>query len=265
MIVAVLGLGEAGAALAADLVAAGVTVHGWDPAPKALPPIPLAANAQVAVQEADVILSVNSAKVALTVATEVAPCLRQGQLFADMNTAAPALKVALAAVIAPTGAHFVDLALMAPVPGNGLRTPSLTSGAGAAAFVRLFQPLGMPVSVVDEQPGSAATRKLLRSVFMKGLAMAVVESLAAAAACGNEAWLRDDIANTLTTANAALLDRLILGSQQHALRRAEEMRAAADLLQSLAVPPHISLAAVAWFDALIQQKSLPVTAKADTI
>ena len=94
MIVAVLGLGEAGSALAADLVAAGVTVRGWDPAPKALPPIPLAANAQAAVQEAEVILSVNSAKVALAVATEVAPCLRQGQLFADMNTAAPALKVA---------------------------------------------------------------------------------------------------------------------------------------------------------------------------
>lgn len=264
MIVAVLGLGEAGAALAADLVAAGVTVRGWDPAPKTLPPVPLTANAQVAVKEAEVILSVNSAKVALAVATEVAPCLRRGQLFVDVNTAAPALKVALAAVIAPTEAHFVDLALMAPVPGQGLRTPSLASGAGATAFARLFQPLGMPVTVVDEQPGSAATRKLLRSVFMKGLATAVIESLAAAAACGNEAWLRDDIANTLTTANAALLDRLIVGSQKHALRRAEEMRAAADLLQALAVPPHLSLAAVAWFEALIQQASLPAAVKAET-
>jgi len=37
MKVAILGQGEAGGIIATDLIAAGVTVAGWDPQPKAVP------------------------------------------------------------------------------------------------------------------------------------------------------------------------------------------------------------------------------------
>ena len=37
MIIAVLGLGEAGGAFAKDLVSVGLTVQAWDPAPKHIP------------------------------------------------------------------------------------------------------------------------------------------------------------------------------------------------------------------------------------
>jgi 3-hydroxyisobutyrate dehydrogenase-like beta-hydroxyacid dehydrogenase len=37
MIVAILGIGEAGSAFARDLLAAGVSVRGWDPAPRLIP------------------------------------------------------------------------------------------------------------------------------------------------------------------------------------------------------------------------------------
>ena len=64
MEVAVLGLGEAGGRLAADLVAAGCTVRGWDPARRP-DGIANADSALEAVRGADVVLSVNSAAVAL--------------------------------------------------------------------------------------------------------------------------------------------------------------------------------------------------------
>ena len=70
MDVAVLGLGEAGARIAADLVAAGCTVRGWDPAQRP-EGIANADSALDAVRGADVVLSLNAASVALDVATGV--------------------------------------------------------------------------------------------------------------------------------------------------------------------------------------------------
>jgi 3-hydroxyisobutyrate dehydrogenase-like beta-hydroxyacid dehydrogenase len=103
--------------------------------------------------------------------------------------------------------------------------------------------LGVAVEVVGPDPGDAAARKLLRSVFMKGLAAAVLESLAAAEAAGCADWLRADIEATLRDADEGLVDRLLLGSKQHAVRRIAEMEAAAELLRELGVEPHVAQAA----------------------
>src|SRR5437763_4451089 len=121
--VAILGLGEAGGEIAGGLAAAGVRVSAWDPAVDAasVPPgVGLAGDAVSAVRGATAALGVNAAAVAVDVAREVAPALEEGQLYADLNTAAPALKAEVATVVEPSGALFADVALMAPVPGRGL-------------------------------------------------------------------------------------------------------------------------------------------------
>jgi 3-hydroxyisobutyrate dehydrogenase-like beta-hydroxyacid dehydrogenase len=249
--IAIIGLGEAGGAIARDLAAAGVHVDGWDPVVDAPPAgVRLAGSAAEAVANASAVLSVNAAAVALEVARELVPALSPGQLYADLNTAAPGLKVQLAGVIQRSGALFVDVALMAPVPGTGLRTPGLASGPGAARFVDLFSGLGMPVYVVGHEPGDAAARKLLRSVFMKGIAAAAIESLAAARAEGCEEWLRGELAEVFQDADAALLDRLLTGSRRHASRRRHEMDAAAEMLTELGVEPRVCVAAAGWLGQL---------------
>ncbi|MGH3240625.1 MAG: DUF1932 domain-containing protein, partial [Spirillospora sp.] len=96
--------------------------------------------------------------------------------------------------------------------------------------------------VLPDGPGAAAARKLLRSVFFKGLAAAVVESLEAARSAGCEDWLRDDITAELTRASAGTVDRLVTGTHRHAVRRAAEMAAAADMLTGLGVPPLVASA-----------------------
>ncbi|HLI91575.1 MAG TPA: DUF1932 domain-containing protein [Ktedonobacteraceae bacterium] len=255
-IVAVIGLGEAGSAIAHDLVRSGVEVRGWDPAPRGdVRQIPLVANARAAAEQAAVILNINLASVALAVARDILPVLHSGQIFADLNTAAPALKRELAALIESTGAAFVDLALMAPVPGRGLRTPALAAGSGAEAFMALFKPLGMPVMFVDHRAGSAAQRKLLRSIFMKGLAASIIESMEAASKVGCAEWMRGEITHQLVAADAALLDRLIEGSRKHAARRIEEMKAASELLTDLNVEPRISQAALGWLQELERSRN----------
>jgi 3-hydroxyisobutyrate dehydrogenase-like beta-hydroxyacid dehydrogenase len=249
--VALLGLGEAGRAIAEDLVAAGASVRGFDPAGGEAPAgVDLAADARTAAEGADVVLSVNAAAAAVAAAGSAAGGLGPGQVYADLNSAGAALKRTVAEVVAPTGAAFADVALMDVVPGHGLRTPALVSGPGAEAFAQRLGPLGMQVEVLGDEPGTAATRKLLRSVFMKGLAATCLESVAAARAAGCEDWMRDEIAAVLRGADASLLDRLLTGSARHATRRVHEVRDARELLDELGVEPRVMAAAEGWLAAL---------------
>ena len=248
--VAVLGLGEAGSAIAGDLVAAGATVRGFDPVAQAPPGVEAASDAVAAVRGSEVVLSVNAAAVAVEVARGAVGGLGAGQVYADLNTAGPALKRAVAEVVEPAGAAFADVALMAPVPGRGLRTPALASGRGAEDFAARLGQLGMPVEVLGADPGAAAARKLLRSVFMKGLAASCIESVRAARVAGCEDWMRAQIAEVLSGADEALLERLLVGSERHATRRVHEMRAARDALAELDVEPRVAAAAEGWLAEL---------------
>ncbi len=250
--IAILGLGEAGSVIAADLARGGARVLGFDPARPAPDGVEGMPDARAAAESADVVLSVSSARVALEIAETVAPALEEGRLFADLNTAAPALKRELAAVVDRSGAGFADVALLRGVSDWGIATPSLVSGSGAERFAETFRPLGMPVTVVGPAAGDAAARKLARSVFMKGLAAAVGEALAAGERLGCEDWLRPDIEATLTGADARLLRRLVEGSRTHAARRVEEMAAAVAMLEELGVEPRVAAASEAWLRSLAE-------------
>lgn len=236
MKVALLGLGEAGRRLFDDLAAAGVDVNGYDPAVAGGAP-----DAETAVAGCDVVLAVTSAKAAVAAATAALRALGAGSIYADLNTAAPELKRELAALVGGSGVHFADVALLGPVPARGLGTRALASGDGAEAFAAAFRPLGMPVDVVSDRPGDAAAMKLVRSVFMKGLAASVVESHEAAAALGDVEWLEGEVAEVI---GRPLLDRLLEGSRTHAARRVDEMEAARDLLLELGIEPRVATASL---------------------
>jgi 3-hydroxyisobutyrate dehydrogenase-like beta-hydroxyacid dehydrogenase len=237
-VVAVLGLGEAGSRLASDLAAAGIDVRGYDPDPASGAELPgRVSDPGRAVAGSDVVLSVNSARAALGAAASVLPALQPGTIYGDLNTALPELKRELATLVGDV--RFADVALLGPVPARGLRTRALASGAGAQAFADAFGPLGMPVDVVSDSPGDAAALKLLRSVFVKGLAAASIESLEAAEAAGHADWLRGEIAAVI---GEPLLERLLDGSRRHAARRVDEMEAARELLVELGVEPRIASA-----------------------
>ena len=257
LVIAVLGLGEAGSVIARDLVSAGVVVRGYDPAVAASPGITDTPGEAEAARGADLVLSVNSAKAAVDAFQAGRPGLRQDDesprpdvLWADLNTASPGTKRQLADLAGEAGVPFADVAMMAPVPGRGLRVPMLASGTGAARYAAILSPLGAEVEVLDGPAGLAASRKLLRSVFYKGMAASVVEALDAARATGDEEWLRAHIAAELATANAATVERITDGTRRHAVRRAAEMEAAADMLAELGVPPLMASASRAVHERL---------------
>lgn len=248
--VAVLGLGEAGSRIAADLVAAGAEVHGYDPvAPSTPDGVVRAHDPSEAVAGSEVVLGLTAAAAALDVAARVARALPAGTIYADLNTASPVLKREIAARVEDAGGAFADVALLGPVPAGGLRTPALASGSGARAFADALGPLGMPVEVVSERAGDAAAMKLLRSVFMKGLAASALESVRAADASGHREWLEGEIGAVI---GGPLLERLLDGSRKHAARRVEEMEAARDLLLELGVEPRVTAASASVLAAIAE-------------
>jgi len=243
MIIAILGIGEAGGTLARDLIAKGITVRGWDPEPRNLPDgLDFAESNPAAVAGADVVLSVNWASVAIDVAKEVAPVLQPNQLYADMNTAAPQLKRELAPFIEKTGASFVDAALMDPVPPKGLGTQVYASGNGAEAFAEKMSPLGMPVTYLDDEAGNAATYKLVRSIMYKGVAAVIVECLEAAEKLNMTEYARTQMLKIIY--DEPMIDRFVSGSIKHAERRVHEMEAVVEMLDSIGVSAFTSQASV---------------------
>lgn len=238
MRVTLFGLGEAGTRFAVDLVAAGVEVAAFDPAGVATPAgITRFDDPVGAVRGADLILALTAAADAEAALAQALASIDPATLYADLSTAAPSLKRHLASIAAARALTFVDVALMAVVAGRGLRTPSLVAGTGADRYSSLMGPLGVPVEVVGESAGDAATRKLLRSVMMKGLAALVIEAMRAADAAQLSDWLWKNLVDEITAGDETLLARLVTGTGVHAERRLHEMEACQALLEGLGVEP----------------------------
>ena len=253
--VTIVGLGEAGKLYATGLLASGAIVRGYDP----YVTISDASVAQfddivTAVDATDLVISLVGASASTSVAEAVIPYLDESTVYADFNTASPAVKASLARQAAEAGIRFADVAVLAPVNRAGSKTALMTSGTGAERTAELLRPFEVPIEVIPGEAGTAASRKLLRSVFMKGLAGLVLETVAAGAAAGNESWIRDQMAAELGPDGHALVERLITGSHAHAARRTHEIQDALDYVQELGSPAWMTEGALKWLSTLAEDR-----------
>jgi 3-hydroxyisobutyrate dehydrogenase-like beta-hydroxyacid dehydrogenase len=243
--VAVFGLGEAGGSIAADLAERGADVHAFDPAPRPTPPgVTRHAMPSTAVRHAVAVLAITAAADAETAQLQALEDIPTTAVYADLATASAEHKRRLARLADRRALAFADVALMSAVPGSGLATPQLVSGAGATRYRTLVHDLGVHVEVVGDQPGDAATRKLLRSVVTKGLAALLIEVMRAATEAGLAAWAWEHLTEELTTLDEAFLRRLVEGTGHHAKRRQHEMEAVSQLLTDLGVERRMTDAVV---------------------
>ena len=245
MLITVFGLGEAGSIIAAELADAGADVQGYDPADVPTPRgVTRHETPATAVMGSRLVIAATAATDAQRAIAQAWDEMRRGTVYADLSTAPPGLKQDLGDTAALRGLPFADVALMAPVPGNGLATPSLASGPGAEAYAVIVGELGGVVEVIGDRPGDAAARKLLRSVVTKGLAALVIESLEAADAHGQKEWAWEHIAGLIASADEPFVRRLIAGTPQHVDRRLVEMESARAFFEELGVGPTMTSATV---------------------
>lgn len=253
--VAVLGLGEAGSIYAEDLAGRGLRVTGTDPVVQAVPPGVLRApGVSEAVAGAGLVISLVGGTAADTVLAEALAAMHPEAIFADLNTVAPGQKRQLAERAARGGVLFADVAILAPVPRGRINSPLLISGTGADALLSLFTGWGIPAAGAGGEAGAAAGRKLLRSVFMKGLAAAVLEAVTAAEAAGAKDWIISQIAAELGPSGDALVARLLEGTRLHAVRREAEMVEVREFLESLGAAHPVTDATIEWLQSLAQHR-----------
>lgn len=243
--VGLLGFGEAGSAVAGLLAAAGLPVRAWSPS--GIPGAATACSASSpadAATAADVVLNLTLGSVALDIATLVAPALGPGVLYADLTTAAPAVMHQAAAIVEQAGALFADVGVFGSLSPAAAAPGFVASGSGAELFSRTARALGWNVEALRAPAGEASARKLIRSVFMKGMAASICESVDLARAHGCETWFRESIVAELSAADRSLVTSLEGGWRRHAARRSLELLDACELGRVLGVATPMTEAAV---------------------
>jgi 3-hydroxyisobutyrate dehydrogenase-like beta-hydroxyacid dehydrogenase len=113
-------------------------------------------NAALA-KQCELIISAVTADQAPSAASQTAPLLTPRHTYADLNSISPQAKEAIANTIEASGAKFVEIAVMGPVPPYLHRVPMLLGGSAAPAFADAFSPMGMQMEVVStDRIGRAA-------------------------------------------------------------------------------------------------------------
>jgi 3-hydroxyisobutyrate dehydrogenase-like beta-hydroxyacid dehydrogenase len=193
-----------------------------------------ARTAADAAQEADIIISAVTADQVGAVAQDATHYLKAGQIFFDINSASPVTKKNAAQAINPLGAFYVEGAVMAPVPGVGLRVPILAGGEAAEKLCARLNPLGMNIEAVTTEPGRASAMKLCRSIMIKGIEALIIDCATAAHKWNVEDQVFASLQASFPAIDfAALAQTMAQRVHQHGVRRAAEMREAADMLDDL--------------------------------
>ena len=204
--IGVLGFGEAGSTFAGALADAGAVVDSYDrlweqgdarslrQRSAEYPGITFALLPGL-LASAEVILSMVTTDAALDAAKTCVPHLRPGQTYCDLNSTAPSVKLQLDDLLKPSGAGFVEGAILGAIGVTGAGTHILLGGSQAQALSETLNRLGLNTSAYSHDIGKASTFKMLRSVFSKGLEALIIEFLMA----GEKAGLRQDLWQEVTT------------------------------------------------------------------
>jgi 3-hydroxyisobutyrate dehydrogenase-like beta-hydroxyacid dehydrogenase len=249
--IAFIGFGEVGQRFSTDLRAGGCGgITAYDiifedeaRAPERLAKakalgVEAAPSALAACGNAALVISAVTADAAETVAGEARHYLRPGQIFFDVNSAAPSTKIRAARHVEACGAHYVEGAVMGPVRAAGIRVAILAGGAAADNTSALLNGLGFNVTPVAAEHGKASAIKLCRSIVIKGLEALMIDCAAASAKAGVTGEVYASLAETFPSIDwPALADDMAERVATHGIRRSAEMREAAQMLGEMGFDP----------------------------
>jgi len=263
--VALIGFGEAGGILGAELAHGGRDVAAYDilleaPATRAAmlrklqeAGVRACRSAREAVAGAALVISAVTASSAAEVAAEAAAALGPGQIFLDINSVSPQTKRLSARSIAPSGADYVEAAVMAAVPPQRLAVPMLLGGPRALEAAEALRALGLNATAISDRIGVASAVKMCRSIVIKGLEALTLESMLAARRFGAEREVLASLERTFPHMGwqEALPDDLVSRIAEHGRRRAAEMREVARTLEEVGLDPVMARATAIRQDGLV--------------
>jgi 3-hydroxyisobutyrate dehydrogenase-like beta-hydroxyacid dehydrogenase len=200
-VIALLGFGEAGSAIARGLCAE----SGWrgpvrpgDNAPRrviAIDPaldqdargialgkearrldVAIAGTYTEALSDADLVICAVQGEHALDAAQSAARFLKRGAHYLDLCTVTGLMSDEDRAAIEAAGGCYIDIAVMGGFFRLGIKAPMLVAGEDVDATVAWMNASGFDAKVLGPKPGSASSVKMIRSVLIKGVEALGVEA-----------------------------------------------------------------------------------------
>lgn len=211
----------------------------------------LVSSAKEVAEWADVLFAAVPSSFTMGVCQEVKDCLRAGQLYVDVSASTPATKEAVWEQLKDSGVLFVDAAMLGSLPKDKHRVPITASGNGSEKFKETMTSYGMQITLAGEKAGAASAIKLVRSIYMKGIAALMIEMLQAADAYN----VSDEVVASIAKSMDGIpftshLDRLVTGSALHCARRAAELKGSIAMLAEVDIASDMTEAAKHRLEAL---------------
>ena len=210
-------------------------------------------SAEEAYTGAKYVVSLTSAASAVKVAEGIIGRLTAGQVYVDMNSAAPTSMTAIDRLPRKEGVMFCDVSLLGNVPKTEHLTKMMISGDGAREFYNFFKEYNAAAALLDTPAGSASAIKMFKSVFSKGFPQLLLECLVPAAEYEVMDIVFDSFKHTFDHrtiedfANDTLFRTLV-----HAKRREAEMEDVAKTVEEMGFGAEISRASAARLRRLAQ-------------
>src|SRR5215470_19579503 len=186
-VIALLGFGEAGSAIARGLA----SENGWrgpskpgDNAPRRVIAIdtaldkdargtalgkearrleiPISDRYTDALSEADLVICAVQGEHALEAAEAAAPLLKKGAHYLDLCTVTGKMSDEDRAAIEAAGGRYIDIAVMGGFFKSGIKAPMLVAGEDVEPVVAWMNAHGFDAKVLGLRPGSASSVKMLR-------------------------------------------------------------------------------------------------------
>ena len=189
------------------------------------------------------IVSLTSAAAAVGVATGIIGNLEPGQIYIDMNSAAPTSMTEIDELPRREGVLFCDVSLLGNVPKTGHKTKMMLSGDGAAEFYGFIKDYNTVATLLDTPAGSASAIKMFKSVFSKGLPQLLLECLVPAEEYGVMDIVFDSFKHTFDKQSLEeFADANLYRTLVHAARRSGEMKDVADTVEAMGFGAEVSRA-----------------------
>lgn len=195
--------------------------------------VELRSNPEGVLNEVDVVMVAVPADKAYEVSEVLKLHLKKDCIYVDVSASTPVVKQNINKNIQEKKAFFVDAAMLGPLPVYKHKVPISASGNGVDRLIALMTPYGMDITKVSENPGDASAIKLVRSIYMKGVAALYLELLEAAHEFNIEELVLDSISETMDSKSfKETMNRLVTGTSIHALRRSIELDGSIQMLEA---------------------------------
>jgi 3-hydroxyisobutyrate dehydrogenase len=270
--IAMLGLGEAGTALARGFaeasgwlgavgnrtlmaidIALGEGPRGEAMARRAAAlGVDISKTYTAALAAADLVTSTVTGDDALEAAQSALAFLQPGTVFLDFNTITRQTAQDIAALMDAKGVQYVDVAVLGSFHAAGYRTPLLLAGKDTNRVVPWLEQLGFVVQVLNDRAGDASAVKMLRSIMLKGIEALAVECLVAARQQGLLKEVLDCFGDIDQATFCGLLGIVLTTHIPHAKRRMEEVQKVNRNLIETGLEPIMSAATLRSFTRTVK-------------